>query len=42
MVRFEKEFNPIKTNVEIYTTLKKLFMPTFMDIFTKKRITEGL
>ncbi|TFG28809.1 MAG: hypothetical protein EU532_04485 [Promethearchaeota archaeon] len=42
MVRFEKEFNPIKDNVKIYKKLNRLFMPTLLDIFEKKRITKDL
>ncbi len=42
MVRFEKEFNPIKDNVKIYKKLNRLFMPTVLDIFDKKRVTKGL
>ncbi len=42
MVRFEKEFNPIKANVKIYKKLNRLFMPTVLDIFEKKRITKNL
>jgi len=42
MVRFEKEFNPIKDNVKIYKKLNRLFMPTVLDIFDKKRVTKDL
>jgi hypothetical protein len=42
MVRFEKEFNPIKENVKIYKKLNRLFMPTVLDVFDKKRVTKGL
>jgi xylulokinase len=42
MVRFEKEFNPIKENVKIYKKLTRLFMPTLLDIFDKKRVTKDL
>ncbi len=42
MVRFEKEFNPIKDNVKIYKKLNRLFMPTLLDIFDKKRVTKDL
>ncbi len=42
MVRFEKEFNPIKDNVKIYKKLNRLFMPTLLDIYQKKRVTKDL
>ncbi len=42
MVRFEKEFNPIKANVKIYKKLNRLFMPTVLDVFDKKRVTKDL
>jgi len=42
MVRFEKEFNPIKANVKIYKKLNRLFMPTALDIYQKKRVTKDL
>jgi autoinducer 2 (AI-2) kinase len=42
MVRFEKEYNPIKENAKIYKKLTRLFMPTLLDIFQKKRITKDL
>jgi xylulokinase len=42
MVRFEKEFNPIKDNVKIYKKLNRLFMPTVLDVFDKKRVTKDL
>ena len=42
MVRFEKEFNPIKANVKVYKKLNRLFMPTVLDIYQKKRVTKNL
>jgi xylulokinase len=42
MVRFEKEFNPIKENVKIYKKLNRLFLPTVFDIYQKKRVTKDL
>ncbi len=42
MVRFEKEFNPIKANVKVYKKLNRLFMPTVLDIYEKKRVTKDL
>ena len=42
MVRFEKEFNPIKANTKIYKKLNRLFMPTVLNIFESKRITKDL
>ena len=42
MVRFEKEFNPIKENSKIYKKLSRIFMPTLLDIFDKKRVTKNL
>ncbi len=42
MIRFEKEFNPIKENIKIYKKLNRLFMPTVLDLFQKKRITKDL
>ena len=42
MVRFEKEFNPIKANVKVYKKLNRLFMPTALDIYQKKRVTRDL
>jgi xylulokinase len=42
MVRFEKEFNPIKENIRVYKKLNKLYMPTLRGIYEKKRVTRGL
>jgi xylulokinase len=42
MVRFEKEFNPLKENAKVYKKLTRLFMPTLLDIFQKKRVTKDL
>ena len=42
MVRFEKEFNPIKANKKVYKKLNRLFMPTALDLFEKKRVTKDL
>lgn len=42
MVRFEKEFNPIKANVKIYKKLSRIFMSTVLDINDKKRVTKNL
>ncbi len=42
MVRFEKEFNPIKTNSKIYKKLIRIFMPTVLEINDKKRVTKNL
>jgi len=42
MVRFEKEFIPIKENVKIYKKLNRLFMPTALEIYQKKRVTKDL
>ena len=42
MVRFEKEFNPIKANAKIYKKLNRIFMPTVLDIYEKKRVTKDL
>jgi xylulokinase len=42
MVRFEKEFEPIKSNVKIYKKLNRLFMPALLDLYEKKRVTKDL
>jgi len=42
MVRFEKEFNPNKANVKVYKKLNRIFMPTILDIYQKKRVTKNL
>jgi autoinducer 2 (AI-2) kinase len=42
MVRFEKEFNPNKTNVKVYKKLNRLFMPNVLDLYQKKRVTKDL
>ncbi|MFX0149120.1 MAG: FGGY-family carbohydrate kinase [Candidatus Hodarchaeota archaeon] len=42
MVRFEKEFNPIKTNKKIYKKLTRLFLPLAFNIYEKKRVTKDL
>ena len=42
MVRFEKEFEPIKSNVKVYKKLNRLFMPTVLDLYEKKRVTKDL
>jgi xylulokinase len=42
MIRFEKEFSPIKENAKVYKKLNRIFMPTLLDIFEKKRTTKDL
>jgi xylulokinase len=42
MVRFDKEFEPIKSNVKIYKKLNRLFMPALLDLYEKKRVTKDL
>jgi hypothetical protein len=42
MVRFEKEFNPLKENKKPYKKLNRLFMPTLLELFEKKRVTKDL
>lgn len=42
MVRFEKEFNPDKANLKVYKKLNRLFMPTVLEIYRKKRVTKGI
>ncbi|MFX1460539.1 MAG: FGGY-family carbohydrate kinase [Promethearchaeota archaeon] len=42
MVRFEKEFNPIKANTKVYKKLNRLFLPLTFNIYEKKRVTKDL
>jgi xylulokinase len=42
MVRFEKEINPNKENVKVYKKLNRLFLPTVLDLYQKKRVTKDL
>ena len=42
MVRFEKEFNPNKANLKVYKKLNRIFMPTVLEIYRKKRVTKGI
>jgi len=42
MVRFEKEFNPIKANTKVYKKLNRLFLPLTFKIYEKKRVTKDL
>jgi sugar (pentulose or hexulose) kinase len=42
MVRFEKEFNPIKENTKVYKKLNRLFLPLTFNIYEKKRVTKDL
>lgn len=42
MVRFEKEFTPIKENVKAYKKLVRLFMPEVLKINDAKRVTKDL
>ncbi|MFX0186282.1 MAG: FGGY-family carbohydrate kinase [Candidatus Hodarchaeota archaeon] len=42
MVRFEKEFVPLKSNVKVYKKLNRIFMPTLLNLYEKKRVTKDL
>ena len=42
MVRFEKEFHPIKANSTIYKKLTRIFMPLVLKINEEKRVTKNL
>lgn len=42
MVRFEKEFNPIKDNSKVYKKLNRIFMSALLDLNDKKRVTKDL
>jgi xylulokinase len=42
MVRFEKEFNPIKENMKVYKKLTRIFMPTVLRHLNEKRVTKDL
>ena len=42
MVRFEKEFHPIKANSKIYKKLIRIFMPLVLKINEEKRVTKDL
>jgi len=42
MVRFEKEFNPIKANSKIYKKLVRIFMPLVLKTDEEKRVTKDL
>ncbi|MFW9877761.1 MAG: FGGY-family carbohydrate kinase [Candidatus Thorarchaeota archaeon] len=42
MVRFVDIKEPIKQNVKIYKKLNRIFMPTILDLYEKKRVTKDL
>jgi len=42
MVRFEKEFNPIKESSKVYKKLNRIFMSALLDLNDKKRVTKDL
>jgi sugar (pentulose or hexulose) kinase len=42
MVRFNKEFDPIKAHGKVYKKLNRIFFSTILDIYEKKRITKDL
>jgi sugar (pentulose or hexulose) kinase len=42
MVRFVDTKTPDKKNIRIYKKLNRIFMPTLLDLFEKKRITKDL
>ncbi|MHA2429838.1 MAG: FGGY-family carbohydrate kinase [Promethearchaeota archaeon] len=42
MVKFEKEFNPIKANTKVYKKLNRLFLPLTFNIYENKRVTKDL
>jgi xylulokinase len=42
MIRFPIIKNPIKENSKIYKKLYRIFLPTLLEIYTKKRVTKDL
>jgi xylulokinase len=42
MVRFSTFKNPIKENSKVYKKLYRIFLPTLLDIYSKKRVTKDL
>ncbi|MGB5910029.1 MAG: FGGY family carbohydrate kinase [Promethearchaeia archaeon] len=42
MVRFPTFKNPIKENSKIYKKLYRIFLPTLLEIYSKKRVTKDL
>ena len=42
MIRFPKFKNPIKENSKIYKKLYRIFLPTLLDVYSKKRVTKNL
>ena len=42
MIRFPTIKHPNKENSKIYKKLKRIFMPTLLDIYSKKRVTKDL
>lgn len=42
MVRFEKQYEPIKKHQRVYKKLSRIFMPALLDIYQNKRVTKDL
>ena len=42
MVRFPITKDPIKENAKVYKKLNRIFMPSLLDIYLKKRVTKDL
>ena len=42
MCRFESSKEPIRENVKVYKKLNRIFMPTVLEIYEKKRVTKDL
>jgi hypothetical protein len=42
MVRFVDVKEPNPENAKVYKTLKRIFMPTLLDVYLKKRVTKNL
>ncbi|MFX1567813.1 MAG: FGGY-family carbohydrate kinase [Promethearchaeota archaeon] len=42
MIRFPTSKNPIKENSKIYKKLYRIFLPTLLEIYSKKRVTKDL
>ncbi|MFX1497065.1 MAG: FGGY-family carbohydrate kinase [Promethearchaeota archaeon] len=42
MIRFSEIKEPDKTNIKVYKKLNRIFMPTLLDIYSKKRVTKDL
>jgi xylulokinase len=42
MIRFPTIKNPIKENLKIYKKLYRIFLPTLLEIYSKKRVTKNL